>query len=159
MPYWLKAMEAEHLSCRYITAAPQQWPHTFKYTNPPVALGTYGHQLPFSLEDTMFVFDQLGRLKPSGLHFFDLAKPPSKKSGVQDQLTDRFFCTYLARYLDIPFYFFEISFAKPPSAEGLSLELTHGSDSAKIKHFCLYLDKLSKPNQEQVKQWIRKVYR
>ena len=159
IPHWLKTMTAHHLSGRYITAAPQQWPHTFKCSELPVVLGTYGHRLPFTLEDTLFVFDQLCRLNPLGIHYFGMAKPHSKKILVQKQLTDYFFCTYLAAYLNIPFYFFEIYFVNSPSSQGLNHALILNSDSAKIKHFSLYLDKTSKPSQGQVKQWIRKAYR
>lgn len=155
-------METRHLPSRYITAALQQWPQTFKYSQSPISIGTYGHRLPFSLEDTMFVFDQLCRLNPLGIHFFSLAPLTQKKRLAQNQhphqLTDHFFCTYLARYLNIPFYFFEIFFIDPASKKGARLELTSCINSSKLKHFSLYLDKTRKPNQEQVKQWIRKAY-
>jgi hypothetical protein len=113
----------------------------------------------------MYVFDLLGRLHPLSLHYFCLASsyhstevPIAKKKQQKilgHSLTDRFFCTYLARYLNIPFYFFEIYFDTTPWPTDL-----HGvANSTNLKHFSLYLDKNEAPNQEKVKHWIRQVYR
>lgn len=151
-------MQAEHLAGRYITANPRQWPQTFQQVSTSIPMGTYGHSLPFSLEDTMYLFDRLGRLHPLSIHYFCLGTSTGKQKQQAKSLTphliDRFFCAYLARYLNIPFYFFKVSFG----ARSSTSEFTTLSNSDDLKHFSLYLDKNASPNQGQVKQWIRQVY-
>ena len=160
--YWLKAMQKRRLAARYITANPQQWPQSFQTHSRPVPLGTYGHSEPFSLEDTMYIFDRLARLHPLSVHYFALSSPqtarPEKKQKplpFPQSLIDRFFCAYLTRYLEIPFYFFEVSL----KAESSAVRLSARANSDDLKHFVLYLDKNEEPSQEKVKQWIRQVYR
>ncbi len=148
---WISLALASGVPCIQVLPHKSLWPQQLQRQEKPLPTAFYGHCSPFTVEDKMFLFDQLARWQPLSVNLFYHAHDTSN--------IDLFFCTFLANYVQVPCFLFE-QLSGPPVAQDEVLPLApvkYAPESENIYYYQVLWEGKKSVEQTHLQSWLRKI--